>query len=582
MFALASCTKQEVDEPTTNGANPDGTFTFNLAVEEPDYAPQAKAAVTMGRYILEMYEGNLSATPLKMDNTTGTFDVSLKKGVDYVCLFWADNGIDYDAASLKAVKQVPETNLGTAAYFANVKVNSKTFNGAITLKRAVAELSFVGQSVLAEATNKLKITYPYASATLNVGDGTVTHTQGSTVRLIENIAPPAQLTDAFASDFVLAPVAAGSLVGLKLLLNTEMEKTIPQTAIQANYRTKITGDYQADPIPFMSFTIDTRKNSNNTSDATFILPLDATLSGYSLTVDWGDSNIEKFAAGTKLDEANMTHTYAAAGVYTVTISSSQKDAGRTQMPDICFYDYKDVNKNNLKLISLDTPLLNMGTTLWGCFYGCESLTSIPATLFERNTTTTRFMNCFEGCKGLTTIPATLFEKNTAATSFSKCFTSTGLTTIPAELFKTNTKVTAFNSCFSICYDLTTIPATLFENNTAATDFSYCFTYCTGLTSIPATLFEHNTAATDFMACFSNCTQAELNSDIFCTEASDKATRFAGKTMTFDNCFEGCGSRVVGGTAPTLWDYTMASSTHTSCFLGVNNVTNVSDIPAEWK
>lgn len=245
VLALTSCSKEEL--PTVGGQNPDDSYTFNIGIEEPDYAPQTRARVTMGRYLMEMYEGSLSATPVKMENTNGVFNVELKKGVDYVCLFWADGGAaDYDATNLKAVKQTDETKTGTAAYCASVTVNSKTFDGAIKLRRAVAELSFIDKNGLNEASNALKITYPYASTTLNVGNGTVTYAAGTAVRTITGITPPAQATDAFTTDFVLAPKEAEKLMGLKFQLNTEAEITIAETAVQANFRTKITGEYWKD------------------------------------------------------------------------------------------------------------------------------------------------------------------------------------------------------------------------------------------------------------------------------------------------------------------------------------------------
>ena len=250
VLALTSCSKEEL--PTVGGQNPDGSYTFNIGIEEPDYvvssAPKTRA--TMGRYLMEMYEGSLSATPVKIENSNGVFNVELKKGVDYVCLFWADGGAaDYDAASLKAVKQTDKTKTGKVAYCASVTVNNKTFNGAIKLKRAVAELSFIDKNGLTDATNTLKITYPYASATLNVGDGTVIYdATGTAVRTITGIAPPTAATTAFTTDFILAPKEAGKLAGLKFQLNEEEEKTVAETAVQANFRTKITGEYWKDVL----------------------------------------------------------------------------------------------------------------------------------------------------------------------------------------------------------------------------------------------------------------------------------------------------------------------------------------------
>lgn len=380
LLALVSCT----DEETAVQEQGVTEQTFSVAISEPDYAPQTRAAVKMNRYLLEMYEGDFNGDIVFMESTDGTFKAPMKKGVDYICLFWADEGADaYNvSAGLKAIAQKDHTKRGTVAYWARVTVNSNNFNGNITLKRAVAELSFIDKKGLTEANNTLKITYPYTLAVLNLSKGTVGYGMGGTpVRTITGIVPSSP-AEAFASDFILAPAEAGKLTRLKIQLNNEEEKTIGEAVIQANYRTKITGEYEA-PLPSMNFTINT--DPFNHDDKTFALPLQATLSGYSLIVDWGNGNTETFADGTELKEENMTHTYDQAGKYTVTITSTQRDGTKPQMPKLNFYNnYRTVNANPAKLVSLNTPLLNMGTELDDCFNSCSNLTAIPAGLFDNN------------------------------------------------------------------------------------------------------------------------------------------------------------------------------------------------------
>lgn len=216
LFALASCSKEEFILQEPDGED----FTFNLAVEEPDYAPPTRVVMKAERYLLEMYEANLTATPVKMTSTDGQFNVTLKKGVDYVCLFWADGGATgYNATNLKAVTLADKTPSGPVAYCANVTVNSKTFNGSITLKCAVAELSFIDTDGLTNGDNTLKITYPYASVALNVADGTVTYTPGSTEETLKDI-PQVEANKPFAAVCVLAPTVAQKLTDLKFQLNT--------------------------------------------------------------------------------------------------------------------------------------------------------------------------------------------------------------------------------------------------------------------------------------------------------------------------------------------------------------------------
>lgn len=548
MLAFASCT----DEETAMQEQGVTEQTFNVAISEPDYAPQTRAAVKMNRYLLEMYEGALLVEPVRKESTDGTFNVTMKKGVDYLCLFWADGGADaYNASDLQIITQKDYTKPGTAAYWARVTVNSNNFNGNITLKRAVAELSFIDKKGLTEANNTLKITYPYAIAVMDLSDGTVGYGKGSpVVHNLTGITPPSSPAEAFASDFILAPAEAGSLEGLKLQLNNEEEKTIGEAVIQANYRTKITGEYEA-PLPSMSITINT--DPLDKGNKTFSLPLQATLSGYSLIVDWGDEQTETFADGLTLNETNMTHTYAQAGEYTVTISSTQRDGTQVQMPKLDFYN---IYNSGQKLLSLNTPLLNMGTDLKDCFAYCMRLTTISARLFDNNPDAETISGCFESCTELTG-------------------------EIPAGLFDKNTKVKSFYNCFAGCTGLTgEIPAGLFDKNTIVTDFTGCFEGCRGLTGeIPAGLFTNNTAAMNFGNCFYNCNNLKPTANIFCDDANDRSTRFVGKEMDFDNCFQNCGANTDGtGTFPALWNYAMKTeSSHSNCFTGAK-AANAGNVP----
>ena len=223
-----------------------------------------------------------------------------------------------------------------------------------------------------------------------------------------------------------------------------------------------------------------------------------------LTVDWGDDTPPTtVASGTALSSNDdFNHAYAAAGTYTLTITSGQTDKTQQQIPAITFF-YNRGNSNASKLISIDTPLLNTKAINFGdCFFGCASLSSIPSGLFDNNTQVMSFSMCFYNCTSLSSIPAGLFDKNTQATSFEACFYNcTSLSSIPSGLFDKNTQVTSFNNCFSRCTSLSSIPSGLFDKNTLATEFYDCFSDCISLSSIPSGLFDKNTLATNFNDCF---------------------------------------------------------------------------------
>lgn len=272
---LASCNKQQIDEPKTDGANPDGTFTFNLALEEPldengvQQTAKARETVSVSRYILEIYKGDTNGAMERQENNTGTFNVIIDKGIDYVCLFWADGGAaDYNATSLKAVSQITETATGKPAYYARKVVNSKNFDGNVSLTHAVAEMVFVETVGFAETGNTLVVTYPFASSTFNLSDGTVARTAGTAiVRTFGGIGAVAA-NGTVATDYILAPEALGIIDGLKFQFNTEDEKTIAQTPVQAKYRTRIKGEF-AKPKPQAKPQVGDFYYDNNTYSSTY-------------------------------------------------------------------------------------------------------------------------------------------------------------------------------------------------------------------------------------------------------------------------------------------------------------------------
>ena len=101
-------------------------------------------------------------------------------------------------------------------------------------------------------------------------------------------------------------------------------------------------------------------NTNNTNyqssaDNEIEIPTNPAFATYNYTVDWGDTNTDTNVTG------DITHTYAAPGTYTITISGD--------FPAIYFNDESD----KLKIIEI----LDWGTIQWqsmeNAFYGCANL-----------------------------------------------------------------------------------------------------------------------------------------------------------------------------------------------------------------
>ena len=391
------------------------------------------------------------------------------------------------------------------------------------------------------------------------------------------------------------------------------------------------------PVDTMRFTV--KVESGNLG---FCIPFpDSGNTPATITVSWGDGTPAVVVPkGTTLATGDkFEYTYAEAGTYTITIGSGAT-ADKQQIPVLNF-NQRGSSYNPNKLVSLETPLLNMNcSSLSKAFRICENLTTIPGNLFEKNTAATNFSGCFANCKGLTTIPGNLFEKNTAATDFSNCFyyckelqsipgglfaSNTAainfstcfnhcdaLTTIPESLFANNTEATKFSQCFadctalttiearlfannaninisycfSGCTALTTISADLFANNTAIKSFNYCFYECTALKAIPEGLFAKNAEATNFNSCFYGCTYMMFNPNIFVDPTAaeqDKLNRFIDKDMDFRNCFYQVNLHNNSGTAPALWKYEKGSGQWktTNCFKGciMSNSEDITDYSA---
>ena len=224
------------------------------------------------------------------------------------------------------------------------------------------------------------------------------------------------------------------------------------------------------------------------------------------------------------------------------------------------------------------------TNLSYCFYSCSALTSVPEGLFDGITKVTNLYGLFMGCRSLATVPAGLFDDMTEVTDLGAMFWNcTGLTSVPEGLFDGMTKVTSMSTMFVSCYKLTTVPAGLFDDMTEVTRLDRMFIYCTGLTSVPEGLFRNLTKATSFAQCFYQVSASAIHANIFCDEATEKATRFANVTPNFSNCFADL-KGTVAGTAPALWEYTYkATPTKTGCFSSNSTTTlsNYGDIPTEW-
>lgn len=325
----------------------------------------------------------------------------------------------------------------------------------------------------------------------------------------------------------------------------------------------------------MSFTIDMSKISSGT----FVMPMsNTTLRTYSMYIDWGDGERSIYTKGTKLTDALLSHTYAEAKEYHVTIASDQMDETQSQMPSICFgYNDNTANHAGIALKSIDSPILNMGAygyssvksqgPLYRLFADCANLESISGDAFSKQTEALSAKLTFASCVSLKSVPANLFANNAKITDISTCFggqgsdAGCGIEEVPEGLFDSFVNVTDAYAVFYCCRNLKKVPASLFAKMTEVTDMRNLFSGCWELESAPNGLLAHNLKVTKFNYAFANCTHMKVNKDIFIGDGITKENRFASATATINlsGIFSYAGYKLPAGdgnwgTCPDLWNY----------------------------
>lgn len=168
------------------------------------------------------------------------------------------------------------------------------------------------------------------------------------------------------------------------------------------------------------------------------------LSGSGLAIDYGDGSSENI--GTQIGADYISHTYADTEPHQVTLYGV--------LTYLQFWGQEDTLSAQYYLLSVDTPFpRNRIASFNSTFLNCESLTSIPAGLFDNCTAVDDFSHAFQNCTSLTSIPAGLFDNFTAAEFFDYTFYNCrSLTSSVPELWDTAkwSNVTSYWSCFWGC------------------------------------------------------------------------------------------------------------------------------------
>jgi len=213
------------------------------------------------------------------------------------------------------------------------------------------------------------------------------------------------------------------------------------------------------------------KITTTTSPQTFTIPCQ-NYGTFNATVDYGDGTGSQTV--TAYNDSNLTHSFATAGQYTITIDGT--------FPTIRFF-------NDATSAALVDEVVDLGDVGWlmlyGGFEGCTNLTAFnTGTANTANNVIVQRM--LKDCTNLTTLDLTNFNTsnvNAFASMFQGC---ESITTLDLSSFDTS-NVTSMFAMFWRCLNLTTLDVSSFDTS-SATDMRFMF-YRTNLTDLDIKHFD---------------------------------------------------------------------------------------------
>jgi hypothetical protein len=311
------------------------------------------------------------------------------------------------------------------------------------------------------------------------------------------------------------------------------------------------GDYTSGRI---SFDVTTTGASE-----TFQFPV--TTGSIDAQIDWGDGNIEEFF--TSNGDARLTHTFATAGTYTVTLtgrlcnlfrfSSSPADRSKvTAIHEIQGDKIQMTDATNLFFgcSNATGPFPSLAectgfTTLRNVFHDCTSMTTPPD--LTGLVDVTSGLNAFDNCSSMTSFPDLTQVPNivNCQQMFINCSGAVGAPDLTALTSATNTNgmfsgctsmsgtvdlssltsVTTASAMFQTCTSVSGY--TGFENMTSLQDSSSMFRTNTSLLSVPDMSGMGSVTNVDFMF---------FNSD---SMAGTPDLSAIGSVTSAQNAFNGC-------------------------------------------
>lgn len=204
----------------------------------------------------------------------------------------------------------------------------------------------------------------------------------------------------FRDDVLIDTVPQGttSYESIGLAAGTEFCYTV-------KYEGALSSSNESCATTFNSFILSVKTDNTGPSDNDqFTLPLVAT-GTYNFTVQWGDGDSDTI---TVWNQAETTHTYAAAGTFEIKIRGA-----------ISSWSFNNAGDRQKITIVSQWGGLDLGNSI-GHFYGCSNLT-ITATDSPDLSAVTTFENTFRSCAALATITTVGSWDTSTITNFATTF-----------------------------------------------------------------------------------------------------------------------------------------------------------------
>ena len=199
------------------------------------------------------------------------------------------------------------------------------------------------------------------------------------------------------------------------------------------------------------------------SPQTFTIPC-RNVGTFNATIDWGDGGAT--SSITAYNDADLAHSYATAGQYTITITGTFPNISFSNGGDRLLVDevvdLGDVGWlrldnaffgcSNMTAFDVGTADTSSVTDMFRMFLGCSSLISLDVSGFDTSSVT--FMSyMFLGCSSLTSLDVSGFDTSNVTNMAFMFYNCSSLTSLDVSGFDTSS-VTTMSQMFHSCSSLT--------------------------------------------------------------------------------------------------------------------------------